>query len=437
MRNILGSAVLAAVLLSVSSAFADAPATITIPQAHAALDEIARLVTKDYVFLEKREAIVAELRKRETAGRYDLTNAAQFAQIVSDDMVAISHDRHMWFSYDPDAYKALRLPKEDHDSKAYFEAGALRDNQGYAQMRILPGNIRYVELTGFEWTGAATTKVIADVARFLRGGDAIIFDISGNGGGDADAVKSIISYFMPPDGRLLMTFHDGLTGKSRTSNVINKLEGPRLTGIPLYVLISGSTGSAAEEFSYHIKNFKLGTLIGSKTAGAANNDDAFPVAPFFVQSISTGRPEHPVTHSNWEGVGVSPDIASPQDQALLLAQTLALKNLIATGPAAHRQEYEWALAGAKGKMHPVTLDAAALAGYAGQYGERKIWVADGGLAYQRQGRDATKLIPLGDDLFGFANSEDIRAHFRRVDGKVVGFDMLTSDGQSIPVNRGS
>ncbi|MEJ0040877.1 MAG: S41 family peptidase [Rhizomicrobium sp.] len=95
-----------------------------------------------------------------------------------------------------------------------------------------------------------------------------------------------------------MNFHDSFEGKDFATRVIDKLDGPRLIGIPLYVLISGRTGSAAEEFTAHVRYFKLGTLVGSNTAGAANNDRVFPIAPFFVQSISTGRPEHPVMHGN-------------------------------------------------------------------------------------------------------------------------------------------
>ncbi|MEJ0040876.1 MAG: S41 family peptidase [Rhizomicrobium sp.] len=64
-------------------------------------------------------------------------------------------------------------------------------------MRILPGNIRYVRLSGFEWSGDATAKAIADVARFLHGGDAIILDIAGNGGGAGEAVQALVSYFLP------------------------------------------------------------------------------------------------------------------------------------------------------------------------------------------------------------------------------------------------
>ncbi|HEY0302665.1 MAG TPA: S41 family peptidase, partial [Rhizomicrobium sp.] len=389
-----------------------------------------------YVVPEKRAAIVAELRRREAAGRYTIANPAHFAQVLSDDMVAIAEDRHMWFSYDPAGYQAALLPRDANDSDPLSAAAALRDNQGYEEMRILPGNIRYLRLSGFEWSGDATTRVVADAARFLHGGDAIIVDIAGNGGGAGEAVQALASYFLPPDGRTLMNFHDTYEGKDFATHVIDKLDGPRLTGIPLYVLISGRTGSAAEEFTAHVRYFKLGTLVGSNTVGAAFNDHGFPIAPFFVQSISVGRPDHPVTHGNWERTGLAPDVAAAPGQALAQAQILALTALRAkTTDAARREDYDWALVAANAALRPLRLDAAALAAYAGKYGTRKIWIADGVLLYRREGREATVLTPLADDLFAMAATDAVRVRFRRDGARITGFDSITADGQAIPAAR--
>src|SRR5205809_7270344 len=120
---------------------------------------------------------------------------------------------------------------------------------------------------------------------------------------------------MPARKQVLMAYHDGMSGRTEYSDVELQLAAPRMAGKPLYVLTSGGTGSAAEEFAYHVKMFKLGTLVGETTAGAANNDTIYPIAPGFVASISTGRAIHPVSHDNWEGTGVAPDIAIAADQA--------------------------------------------------------------------------------------------------------------------------
>ncbi|HXC56819.1 MAG TPA: S41 family peptidase [Rhizomicrobium sp.] len=430
---VLRSTAIAAALLLCAAA-PDPATPLTPAQEHAAVDTAEKLIAKNYV-LEDKRAVVAELRRREAAGRYAISNPAQFAQTLSDDLVEITQDRHMWFAYDPAGYRAALLPHDENHGDPLSAAAFARNNQGYEEMRILPGNIRYVNFTGFEWSGAPTASVIADVARFLHGGDAIVLDIGGNGGGAPEAVQALVSYFLPPDGRVLMTFHDGRSGKTNATHVLAALAGPRLTGIPLYVLISGNTGSAAEEFATHTRYFKLGTLVGSTTAGAANNNDVFPIAPYFLQSISYGRPVHPVSGTNWERVGVAPDIVAPRPLALATAEVAALTGLMANAAPERRAQYAWALVAAQAQLTPLKLDAEALGAYAGQYGVRKIWLEDGVLAYRREGREATPLTPLAPDLFALAGNADQRVQFRRAGGRVVGFDLTTADGARIPVDR--
>jgi len=62
-------------------------------------------------------------------------------------------------------------------------------------------------------------------------------------------------------------------------------------------------------------------------------------------------------------------------------------------------------------------------------------VERGALVYQREGQQAATLIPLGNDLFAFPDTDDVRIRFRRSAGKVVGFDQVVSDGQVIPSER--
>jgi len=76
-----------------------------------------------------------------------------------------------------------------------------------------------------------------------------------------------------------------------------------------------------------------------------------------------------------------------------------------------------------------------MAAYAGQYGARTIRFENGVLVVERAGREPTRLIPLAEDLFGFSNTTELRARFRRTEGKITGFEMITPDGQTLPVDR--
>ena len=165
------------------------------------------------------------------------------------------------------------------------------------------------------------------------------------------------------------------------------------------MLIDGRTGSAAEASAYDVQQFKLGTLIGAKTAGAANNNGFTPIAPGFMLSVSYGRPVHPVSQSSWEGAGVAPDVAVASEQALESAQSLALAALAARPDAdpADRADWAWARTGIEARLHPVALPVEQLTPLAGSFGRNRIVLRDGALWLERADRPASRLTPMTRD----------------------------------------
>jgi C-terminal processing protease CtpA/Prc len=91
---------------------------------------------------------------------------------------------------------------------------------------------------------------------------------------------------------------------------------------PVYVLTSSLTFSAAEEFTYNLKALKRATIVGEQTGGGAHPtrsariDDQFSIAVPFANSVN------PITKTNWEGTGVTPDVTVPATQALETAMKL-------------------------------------------------------------------------------------------------------------------
>jgi tetratricopeptide (TPR) repeat protein len=93
--------------------------------------------------------------------------------------------------------------------------------------------------------------------------------------------------------------------------------------VPVYILTSKKTFSGGEEFAYSLKNQNRATLIGEKTAGAANPGYTFSINEAFNIFIPTGYSVNPVTGSNWEGKGVDPDISMKSKEALSFAMEKA------------------------------------------------------------------------------------------------------------------
>ena len=286
-----------------------APNAISGAQRDNLIAAIEAAIRQDYVFPEKSAAIVAGLEQARQQGRYDSSDAGALAQRITEDLGTSSGDHHVYVNYDPKRYALAILPADTGEGAgdSYDRSLSLRDNSGLTEMRILSGNIRYLKIARFGWIPDESGAAYDSAMRFMRGGDALIIDLRGNPGGDSAAVRYLVSHFLDPD-TLEFSFLEG-TKQPVQMRSLDYVPAGRLKGKPLYVLIDGGVGSAAESFAYDVQQFKLGDLVGAKTVGAANNNKFIPIAPGFMLSISYGRPVHAVSGSNWEGTGVAPSVA--------------------------------------------------------------------------------------------------------------------------------
>ena len=391
-----------------------AAARLSPSQRASALGAIRQVLADEYVFPDMRAKLVERLSRAEKDGRYDVEQPHLFAERITDDLREVARDGHLSLQHAPGQYAAaMAPPASDRGSEAFAARRAVRAHHGLAELRILPGNIRYLKLTAFDWVADETGVAYDGAMRFLRQGDAVIIDLRGNGGGHPAAVQYLISHFLPAD-TLLLTFHQGSDAPIQ-SRTLNHLPAGRLRGKPLYVLIDGGVASAAEELAYHVQQFEPGELVGRRTAGGANNNRLVPVAPAFLLSVSVGRPVHAVSGTNWEGEGIAPTVEAPSARALEVAESLALARLAEAhaGDPGLAAEYAWARPAVEARLRPVTLSPERLRGLAGNYGEVRIELRDGALWLVRPGREARRLMPMtADGLFAVEGLDDLRVRFR-------------------------
>jgi hypothetical protein len=129
-------------------------------------------------------------------------------------------------------------------------------------------------------------------------------------------------------------------------------------------------------------------------------------------SLPFGRAVNPITGTNWEGTGVTPDIPAPQEKALDVAHLEALKKLAAnTEDPDRKAQFQWAIDGKKAILNPVTVELSLLRKYEGQYGPRKIWIEGDELYYQREDRPKYMLTPMGDHWFMIEELDYFRIQF--------------------------
>lgn len=433
----MSKSMMVALILGMSAASPPAavpPATAAQPATGeaAAIAAIRATIAANYVNRDKRAALDAILAKGLATGRYKGLAPEELARRVTEDLFAVTQDKHLGLSYQPDMAAHLPTGGEGDEvrSDPFFVAFARAHNHGVTEMRVFEGNIRLVSYDGFVWTGPESAAAIDQAMAFLRGGDAAIIDLRRNGGGSPEAVRHLASYFTAA-GTKLVTFH--LRGNAPTVSVSEAVPGGPLSGLPVYMLISGGSASAAEEFVSHAARLHFATLVGEATAGAAYRNDLYPIPGGFVLSVSIGYPELP-EGGNWEGKGVAPGIAAPQEAALDRALQAASLSLAAKAEGPRKTGLEWSavLYGARSSPAKPALP---LASYAGQYGPRRVWVEGDHLAYQRQGNVKSILYAIEPDLFVLDQDPMTRVRFKHPDGAVIGFDLERADGSVTPQPR--
>jgi retinol-binding protein 3 len=287
------------------------------------IDQLVRELERAYVFPDVAAAMARALRARLQTKHYEqLTDAAEFARNLTADLQEVSKDKHL-------RVLAPAAPRAGAAAVA-GDSGRQGSGDGFHRVETLRGNIGYIDLRGFlppRVAGARTAAAMNELADT----DALIIDLRQNGGGSAEMVALLISYLV---GKTPVHLNDFV---GRDGNVLSsywthaEVPGRRYTGKDVYVLTSSFTFSAAEEFSYNLRNLERATLVGETTGGGANPIDWFELGAGFRASIPTARARNPITQTNWEGTGVTPHIETSAAAALKVAHVTALKKLLASG----------------------------------------------------------------------------------------------------------
>jgi hypothetical protein len=401
---------------------AAAPAVAAPVNPQAVVAEVRRIIAERYVLPERRPALDAVLAEGLSSGRYSVTDPAELAGRINADLERVGRDRHLNFNYSPEqaALAGARNAQAEPDQTG-FERQVRRRNHGVAELRVLPGNIRYMDYRGFDWIGDDSRAALNHALQFLKDGDAIIIDLRRNGGGSPEAVQHIVSHFMEAN-RPLMTFYmNGEASPDRTATLADLPVG-RMIGKPLYVLTSSATGSAAEEFTGHVAGYRLGEIVGGNTGGAGFRNELVPIAGQFMFSVSVGRAVLAATGRDWEAVGHAPTIPTPVPSALDVAHAHALRRLADAAPPPERVRMIALAEGLAAKAENRT-PALPLESYAGSYGERTIVVDAGRLYYQRGTRPRELLVSLGGNRFAFDSDPGLRLDFAATGERIAAVDV--------------
>ncbi|HEX8246775.1 MAG TPA: S41 family peptidase [Pyrinomonadaceae bacterium] len=413
------------------------------------IEMVGKRLVEYYVFPDVARQMSAALSKNFDDGVYgSIKDAREFAMTLTRDLWNISRDGHLevWFNPQLVLENKNAAGKQGEVSAEGLQRQikeAQRDNFGFREVKILDGNIGYLNLTRFTDTKLGAAAAAASAMNLLSHTDALIIDLRQNGGGHPTMVTLLASFLFDSKPVLLSDFYvrNGAKETREQEWTLPKVKGKKRPGTDVYILTAFRTFSAAESFAYSLQGYKRATVVGERTGGGAHNVTYKIVNDNFMIKVPNERPVDPNTKTNWEKTGVKPDIETAPKDALLAAQIKALEKLSAatTADSSTKFSYEWLLSELRAKLIPVQIDETVLRSYVGTYsgqlGQRKITFENGRLFSQRVNGSKVGLIPLTTDLFTFESRNDVRLKINIENNRVVGLTSIGIDGTTFQESR--
>ncbi|MEU8080386.1 S41 family peptidase [Catellatospora citrea] len=296
------------------------------------VDRLRTLVEERYVFPDAAAEISARLAARRDGYPTDL---AAFAAAVTADLQSVNGDKHLRLLHHAEP-QPEQVPGDDAAEYAAMAQWAERSCGGVATARRLPGDVGLLEITPVLFPAVLVGDVYAAAFTLLAPVRALIVDLRGCLGGEPSAVGLFMSYLWDHEPVQLTGMYQRTTDQVRQSWTHAHVPGRRYgRERPLYVLTSGATFSGGEALAYDVQQTGRGTVVGEQTRGGAHPREGFRLDPHLEATISVARAVNPFSRTNWESVGVTPDVPVTADDALPTAYRAALEQVSAQhGPSA-------------------------------------------------------------------------------------------------------
>jgi hypothetical protein len=440
MKNIL---VVMGLLLSINQIYgqriihsgAKEPLAIELNEVYKMVNNLADSIEVNYIIGEKAQMLKENLLKELKKGKFDhLTERDALAAHLSNLLVTWSKDEHFFvMKVEPAGQRQMMPSSYDHfSSQNYF----------FEKMEHLSGNIAYIKLDRFIPPVNSGGLVVAAML-FAANSEAVIIDLRGNMGGSPQMVSMLAGFFMK-EPTLININKNRATGikqetwSAETDVIVNSTNQEILTtdleklrDLPVYILTSDYTFSAAEMFSSALQGHKRATVVGETTGGGGHGIRPFEISGGFTAFIPFNRHYHPITKEGWEVVGIQPDIACDAIDALKIAQITALDSLLKnTQNPQMKYYYEWHLKTQKGLSNPMKIESSVLKSYTGQYNERVITFENEKLYYQRGTGKKYELTIINENEFMLDGLPDFRIRFILEKKTVIALEGLYIEGET-------
>lgn len=172
---------------------------------------------------------------------------------------------------------------------------------------VLENNIGYIYISEFD-TVTETQFISALEDLNNQGVQGLVVDLRDNPGGNLDVVNSILDQILP-EGLIVYTedkYGNKDEYKSDEEHQFNK---------PLAVLINGNSASASEIFAGAVKDYEIGTLVGTKSFGKGIVQRLIELGDGTAMKLTISKYYTPKGF-NIHGIGIEPDVEVELDDSL-------------------------------------------------------------------------------------------------------------------------
>jgi C-terminal processing protease CtpA/Prc len=240
--------------------------------------------------------------------------------------------------------------------------------------------------------------------QFVSNTEALIIDLRNNRGGDGDTAASVLGYFFKSKTKVGRSF-SRLENKWTDEHVAGRADFTKglVLNMPVYVLTSGRTFSAAEWFAYSLQTLRDGVVVGEPSNGSAHLTRSFSMGHGFVGFIPHTRFENAKTGTDWEGKGVVPDVGCDEGESLAAAQIQILEKRRAdVSDPKEQRKLTWIINSHKAKRSGIAIEPAETSRYLGRFAEFEVALKDGQLTFtdtNQPKRTPLLLVPVTTTLF--------------------------------------
>lgn len=167
------------------------------------------------------------------------------------------------------------------------------------EFEMLEDGMAYIQITEFD---DVTVDQFAEALAMAKGSDmkGLIIDLRANPGGSLNAVVEIARMLLP-EGMIVYTRDKNGKGMDYTCDGTRQLE------VPLVVLVDMNSASASEILAGAIKDYGIGTLVGTTTFGKGIVQQVIPFSDGSAVKLTISSYYTP-NGNDIHGIGIEPDV---------------------------------------------------------------------------------------------------------------------------------